>query len=91
MGIADIRNAFMDAGQGQLNCTTCEMHTIQDGKNSLRLIISGIHSSGTPFSLDSGPFDGRMPPADKARAMAAEVLKDPPGFRQPPRQAAASR
>lgn len=89
MGIADVRNAFLSAGQGKLRCNDCRLSVIQDGNNSQRLVINGFDMNGAMFELDSGPFDPKMKPAEMAAKMAAEVLKKGPGFRRPPHQAAA--
>lgn len=75
MGIQDVRNAFLEAGQGELRCSDCQLHTIQDGNNSQRLVIIGFDAVGTPFNLDSGPFDPKTNPNDHAREMAAKFLK----------------
>ena len=89
MGIQDVRNAFLSAGEGKLRCNDCQLSVIQDGNNSQRLRISGFDANGATFDLDSGPFDPKTPPHVKAAEMAREVLKKGPGFRQPPQQAAA--
>jgi len=88
MGIKDVRDAFIAAGNGKLRCRTCELHTVPDGNNSQRLLIEG-EMEGKPFSYDSGPFDPKMPPALKAQAMAKEVLAGTMGFQRPPHPAAA--
>ncbi|HYM32310.1 MAG TPA: hypothetical protein VEU47_13475 [Candidatus Cybelea sp.] len=80
MGIKDVRDAFLSAS-ADLRCTDCELHTEPDFNNSQRLVIRGFHADGTPFALDSGPFDPRHSPIEKARAMGQEALKKRPGFR----------
>lgn len=75
MGIKDVRDAFLEAGQGKLRCTDCQLHTIQDGNNSQRLLVAGFDALGTPFELDSGPFDPMADPNAEARAMAVKFLK----------------
>lgn len=76
MGIQDVRNAFLAAGNGKLRCNDCQLHTIQDGNNSQRLQINGFDMNGAVFELDSGPFDPKTNPNDQARAMATKFLKD---------------
>lgn len=78
MGIQDVRNAFIAAGKGKLRCTECEHHTVPDGNNSQRLIINGFDAAGTPFSLDSGPFDPSINPNMQARSMAEAFIKGQP-------------
>lgn len=75
MGIQDVRNAFLSAGLGKLRCNDCQLHTISDGNNSQRLLISGFDANGAVFQLDSGPFDPKTNPNDKARDMATKFLK----------------
>ena len=75
MGIQDVRNAFLKAGQGKLRVTDCELHTVQDGNNSQQLLIKGFDANGKTFQLDSKPFDAKVSPNEKARAMAAAILK----------------
>lgn len=77
MGIQDVRNAFLSAGLGKLRCTDCQLHTLQDGNNSQRLLIIGFDAAGAPFELDSGPFDPKTNPNDHARAMATKFLATP--------------
>lgn len=88
MGIQDVRNAFLSAGQGKLRCNDCQLSLIQDGNNSQRLVINGFDLNGATFELDSGPFDPKTPPAHIAAKMAAEVLAKGPNFRRPPHRAA---
>lgn len=84
MGIQDIRNAFLRASNDKLRVTDCELHTIQDGNNSQRLIINGFDMNGATFELDSGPFDPKTSPLIKAQEMARGVQSKPAGFQQPP-------
>lgn len=74
MGIQDIRNSFLQAGQGKLRVTDCQLHTIQDGNNSQKLLINGFDMNGAMFQLDSGPFDPKTNPNMQARAMATKFL-----------------
>ena len=91
MGIQDVRNAFIAAGSGNLSLGRCELHTVQDGNNSQRLMVDGT-VNGQPFELDSGPFDPRTPPQQKAAEMARKLMeKHPVGFPQPSQAAAANR
>lgn len=78
MGIQDVRNAFLSSGLGKLRCNDCQLHTVSDGNNSQRLLISGFDASGSPFQLDSGPFDPKTSPNDQAKAMATKFLRDHP-------------
>jgi hypothetical protein len=78
MGIQDVRNAFLSAGLGKLRCNDCQLHTMPDGNNSQRLLINGFDMNGAVFQLDSGPFDPKTNPNDKAKAMATKFLKDHP-------------
>lgn len=84
MGIQDIRSAFLQAGQGKLRVTDCQLHTVQDGNNSQVLIINGFDANGKTFALDSKPFDAKVSPIAKAQAMARGVLNQPAGFQSPP-------
>lgn len=88
MGIKEVRDAFVQAAQGQLHCRDCELSTVQDGNNSQRLVIRGMSSDGRPFELDSGPFDPKTSPILKAQSLAQEALAGKMGFQQPPRRAA---
>jgi hypothetical protein len=87
MGIQDVRNAFLQAGQNKLRITDCELHTVQDGNNSQQLIINGFDMNGKTFELDSKPFDAKVSPVEKAKEMARGVLSQPAGFRLPPQAA----
>lgn len=87
MGIQDVRNAFLQAGQGKLRCTDCQLHTMSDGNNSQRLLINGFDMNGAVFQLDSGPFDPKTNPTEIARKMASGVLNKPVGFQKPPQAA----
>jgi hypothetical protein len=80
MGIQDVRNAFLQAGNGKLRCNDCRLSTIQDGNNSQRLLINGFDMNGATFELDSGPFDPKTSPLLKAQEMARVVLSKPAGF-----------
>lgn len=84
MGVQDIRNAFLQAGQGKLRITDCQLHTVQDGNNSQQLIINGFDANGKTFELDSKPFDAKVSPVIKAQEMARGVLNQSAGFRHPP-------
>jgi len=89
MGIQDVRNAFLSAGEGKLRVTDCHLKTEPDGNNSQRLLINGFHQNGAAFQLDSGPFDPKVAPHVKAAQMAKDWLqKQQAGFRQAPHQAA---
>jgi hypothetical protein len=75
MGIADVRNAFVDAGQDKLRCTAARLRYAPDGNNSQILEFDGHYDNGTSFSVSSGPFDPNTKPQEKAREMARQLLK----------------
>lgn len=84
MGIKEVRDAFLQASQGKLRINTCELHTLQDGNNSQRLLIAGVTETGAPFSIDSNAFDPKMSPIAKAQDMARGWLSQQAGFPHPP-------
>jgi hypothetical protein len=92
MGIQDVRNAFLAAGEGKLRCSDCHLTTIQDGNNSQHLRITGSDQGGALFELLSGPFDPKTSPSQKAAEMARGWLKQhPAGFHPAPHLTAQQR
>lgn len=85
MGIADIRNAFVEAGGGQLHCTQARLRYGE--MNTQILEFDGHHDDGTPFKVVSEPFDGWIAPQHKAREVAAKLLRplSLPTAEHPPR------
>lgn len=81
MSIADIRNAFVEAGKGQLHCTQARLRYANDGNNSQIVEFDGHYADGKPFSIASEPFDGRQAPQIMAREVAGKMLRP---LAQPP-------
>lgn len=73
MGIADVRDAFVAAGNGRLHCTQARLRYVEG--NAQVLEFDGHHADGESFTIVSDPFDGTASPHDKAREVAAQLLR----------------
>lgn len=82
MGIADVRDAFVAAGNGRLHCTQARLRYGEG--NTQILEFDGHHADGEAFAVVSDPFDPAMSPQVMAREVAAKLLR--PLAQQPPSQ-----
>lgn len=72
MSIADVRNAFVAAGNGQLTCTAARLRYVEG--NSQIVEFDGF-KNGSPFSVVSNPFGANEKPQTMASTMAADLIK----------------
>lgn len=75
MSIADIRDAFVDAGNGELHCTAARLRYGEG--NAQILEFEGHRSDGTLFAVTTEPFPPGDIPQAKAREVAASLLAPP--------------
>lgn len=73
MSIADIRNAFVAAGNGKLHCTQARLRYGEG--NAQILEFDGHDADGKAFAIVSEPFPAFVNPHIKAREVAEALLR----------------
>lgn len=74
MGVADIRDAFVDAAAGRLTCGDVRHSYLQDGNNSQVLTVSGQWADGAAFAITSDPIDPKASLQLAARLLAEKLI-----------------
>lgn len=76
MGIAEVRDAFVDGGAGELTCRQARLYYDHGTSPNMQVLeFDGHYTGGEAFKIISDPFAGDIDPNVMARQVARGMVE----------------